>query len=115
MKREKVTLNNIGNGAAKELFDYELQRVLENIEDSNTDPTKVREITMKFKMKPSADREVIITEILAVSKLVPDVPFSLTMYPQKEKGGDLVAYQKDPNQYELDDIKDEKILKMKEK
>jgi len=37
-KYEKVGLDSIGRGAAGELFDEEMKRVLANIEDVNTDP-----------------------------------------------------------------------------
>ena len=40
----KVSLTNLGNGAAVELFDHELQKVLANIDDPNTDPKEKRKI-----------------------------------------------------------------------
>ena len=44
---EKLTLSNLGNGAAVELFGIELRRVLKDVMDPNTDPKAVREITLK--------------------------------------------------------------------
>jgi hypothetical protein len=52
-----VSLQNLGGGAAIELFDLELQKVLENISDENTRPAVVREITLKVKIKPGDDRD----------------------------------------------------------
>ena len=41
---EKINLSNLGNGAAKELFERELDRVLKDILDPNTEATAQREI-----------------------------------------------------------------------
>lgn len=54
----KLSLANLKNGAAIEAVDEELAGVLENIQDLNTQPTAVREITMKVKIKPDEDRSL---------------------------------------------------------
>lgn len=46
MQEVPVTLVSIGGGAAVELFDIELERVLANIKDVNTDPKTRRRITL---------------------------------------------------------------------
>lgn len=52
-----VTLESIGGGALKELFNAEMDRVMGNIRDINTDPAQKRTITMTVEFKPDAKRE----------------------------------------------------------
>ena len=65
---EKLSLATICNGTAVERFDYELQKVLENINDPNTEAEAVREITLKIKIKPDEAREMLKTEMSVSSK-----------------------------------------------
>ena len=57
-KEETLTLENLGNGAAVELFDEALEKVLKNIMDPNTDPKAERSITMKVTFKPDENRDM---------------------------------------------------------
>lgn len=43
---EITNLSEMSNGAVNERFNYELQKVVENICDPNTDPKKKRKITL---------------------------------------------------------------------
>ena len=53
---EKVSLLNLGGGAAVELFDRELNKVLKNIVDPNTEAKKQREVTLKVRKEPDEER-----------------------------------------------------------
>jgi|GEM_PF-1687722 len=77
---EQVSLSNLGHGAAVEIFDHELIRVLENIQDPNTKPDAVREITLKVKIKPDKARDFGIVEAQVVSKLAPVNPFTTRLF-----------------------------------
>lgn len=55
-KEEPMGLLNLGGGVAVEMFDQELQRVLDNIVDINTRADQVREISLKVKIKPDEER-----------------------------------------------------------
>ena len=68
-KDEKVSLVNLKDGAAIEMFDYELQRILDNIVDPNTNPETKREVTLKVSIKPDENREIGAVEITCVPKL----------------------------------------------
>jgi hypothetical protein len=69
-KQPIVTLSNIAGGAVPELFEHELQKVLANIADPNSDPSATREITLKFRFKPNTkNRGVGEIDILSASKL----------------------------------------------
>jgi len=72
---EPITLITLGNGAAVEKFQDELQKVLDNIMDPNTKPDEVREVTLKVKIKPDEKRSIGSIFIEAKSKLVADSAF----------------------------------------
>lgn len=52
----RVTLDTVADGALPELFERELDQVLENIADPNTPAEAIREITIKIKIRPDANR-----------------------------------------------------------
>ena len=74
MEFEKATLLNLAEGAAKEKFDFELQRVIENIQDLNTDPSQKREVILKVVFVADKERKKVSVEVSAKSKLAADVP-----------------------------------------
>lgn len=68
MPEEKLSLVNIEGGAAVEMFDIALQKVLENIHDINT-TADAREITLKVKIHPMPEnRSVIVYAITCPTK-----------------------------------------------
>lgn len=66
---ERLSLATICDKTAVERFDYELQKVLDNIIDPNTEATAAREITLTVKIKPDENREMIHTEMTVKSKM----------------------------------------------
>lgn len=71
---ELASLRTIDGGNAIEKFDFELQRTVENCLDQNTDPKAIRTITLKVKIKPSADRTSADVTYQAQSSLPADAP-----------------------------------------
>jgi len=63
MKLDKVTLASVSRGAAPQLFEYEFNRVLKNIQDPNTDPEEERSITLVVRFKPAKSREEAMTRV----------------------------------------------------
>lgn len=94
---EKVTLSNIGNGAAAELFNHELTRVLENISDPNTDADQTRKITLEFVIKPSPDRNMGSIAIKCSAKTAGVKPAAGSMYIV-QKGNKTEGYRSDTKQ-----------------
>lgn len=92
MSEEIVTLASIGNGAALELFDHELKRVIANIGDPNTTAKTKRAINIKVVIQPDEDRGIGFATVEVTSKLAGVKPVSSTMYFGK-KDGELVAVQ----------------------
>ena len=66
---ELVSLVNIGGGAAVEMFDQELNKVLENLDDVNKKGKDERSITVTVKFKPGEAQGIIGTSIEVKSKL----------------------------------------------
>lgn len=96
-----IRLDSIANGAASELFEEELQRVLRNIKDPNTNPEATRKITLTFEIRPTESREVGDVQILAASKLAPFKRVQ-TVIHMGHHGGRLVAVESNPQQLKLD-------------
>jgi len=64
-----VTLATLNEGAALELFDTELKKLLDNIADVNTDPELKRDITLKVVFEPDEDRKRATVSVKVTSKL----------------------------------------------
>ena len=57
-REDPMSLTNLGDGAAIEQFDEELQKVLDNIVDPNTEAKQVRKIILTVSIKPDDDRSI---------------------------------------------------------
>lgn len=100
MDYDRVTLDTINGGVAHELFDEELKRVLENIQDQNSKPDATREITLKFKITPDKHRRQAATSIQASSKIAPVDPKAGFMIFAGD-GTSIEAFTTDPRQQNL--------------
>jgi hypothetical protein len=85
-QQQNVTLENLGHGAAAEMFQKELENVIANIVDPNTKPDAVRTITLKMKVKPGKDRGLCSVEIACDCKVASVQPFETAMYVGMEHG-----------------------------
>lgn len=102
MPEEPVTLVSIGQGALVELFDIELERVLKNIADPNTDARSTRVITLKVTIKPDEERTMGSVGLSATSKVASSKPTATVVYMGR-KQGQLVAVESNPSQSSLFD------------
>ncbi|WP_338627646.1 replication terminator protein [Clostridium baratii] len=66
-----IDLEKFAEGALSEKFNTELKKVIENIEDPNTDFKKKRKLTVELTFESDENRELAIVDIVAKSKLVP--------------------------------------------
>ncbi|WP_163583308.1 replication terminator protein [Gracilibacillus saliphilus] len=69
--KQIVDLNAFANGEVAARFNYELQQLLENIADPNTDHKKARKLTMTLTLKPNEAREIVDTSIQVKSSPAP--------------------------------------------
>ena len=99
---KEISLETIADGTMPELFQVELDKVLKNIADMNTNPTAIREIKFSIKFKPDKERSHVESLISTGVKLAPQKGASTFLYLAKEKGK-LTAFENNPNQMELSD------------
>ena len=71
MEEQRKSFLDIGKGAMLERFDYELEKVIDNILDPNTPASKPRKITLTLTLKPDAERLPIGHEVVIKSNLQP--------------------------------------------
>lgn len=96
-----INIGNINEGAALDLFDLELRKVLENVADLSTVATATRTITLKFDFKPESDRCKVHCELTAKTSLAPVEKNVNKMFVAKTEDGALVALDADPRQMPL--------------
>lgn len=110
-KTPEADLVTIGNGAALELFKREMARVLANIKDPNTSPTKARSIGLTFSFKPYNDRSGAAIEIEVKSRICATTGVNATIYIQRIGGGAFEAYTQDNRQegFSFDKREDEEL------
>lgn len=86
MQEKIVDLATLARGAVSEKFEYELQKILRNILDPNTDPTKARSLTLKITFKPDFNRESTMVQVNATSSLAPEMPVTTALYIEERNG-----------------------------
>jgi hypothetical protein len=76
-----IDLNTFADGALAERINQELQRILENIADPNTEASKTRKLTVTLTLKADDKRDVILSSVVAKSALAPakDIQAKLIM------------------------------------
>lgn len=83
---EPVTLGNIADKAANELFSHELDKVMRNIDDPNTSAKGKRKLTLSFTFEPDADRHEVKTTVEVKSTLTPVKSYTKTSFLGKANG-----------------------------
>jgi hypothetical protein len=101
-KDDLVSLETLGQGAAVERFNLELQRALDNIADENTKAKGTREVTLKVKITPDEDREIAKVEVHTTSKLQAYLPFP-TQFVLGKQAGKACATEFNPRQKTIPD------------
>ncbi|ARK25982.1 replication terminator protein [Sporosarcina sp. P37] len=71
-----INLNDFAGGAAAEKFNNEMQRVLDNIADPNTDFKKARKVTLTVTLKANKNRDLANVAVEAKSTIAPSKPIS---------------------------------------
>lgn len=99
-KTYEVSLDTIRGGAAHELFDRELKRILKNIRDPNTKATAKRTVTLKVTFEPNEQRTGITTSLDCKAKLAPVRTLQDHVHVG-ERGGEEILVGYDPNQPSL--------------
>ncbi len=115
---EKKSIIEMARGAILERVDFEMERILENIQDANTSPTAKRKLTVSLELIPASDRKTIIVKATAKSVLTPTEPVVTSLALGGMPGtGEAMVYEMTPQvpgQYSLDGTVQEqpKVLKL---
>lgn len=115
---ESKSIMEMARGAILERVDFEMERVLKNIQDANTSPTAKRKLTVSLELLPSADRKTIIVKATAKSVLTPTEPVVTSLAMGGMPGtGEATVYEMTPQipgQYSLDGTVQDppKVLKL---
>lgn len=96
----KMTLSSICNGALEEIFQAELQKVLENVDDVNAKADAKRSLSITFEFKPFKDRNGAELTLRTSSKLVPRDPVETSVYIKATENG-MEAFVNDPRQQQM--------------
>jgi uncharacterized protein YuzE len=86
-----IDLSSFADGAVAERFNIELSRVLQNIADPNTDPKKVRKITLEVKLKADEKRDITLVDITAKSKVEPARPIETKIIMDYDSKGNVIG------------------------
>lgn len=89
---DAITLSNLSDGYAEDLFNKELRQTLANIQDPRTVAEKPRTITLTLKLMPDASRQIGSYELTCTSKLLPAAPVSGKI-EIKDADEDVKAYE----------------------
>jgi hypothetical protein len=101
MKSGLINFATLAGGAVEEKLQYALSEVAANIADPNTDPKKVRKITMTMTIKPNEQRTIADVAIDVKTTLAAPVGISTTIMIDRDEKGKAVAaeiYGTDPRQ-----------------
>ena len=69
-----LTLDNLGHGAARELFNDALEKVIQNIKDVNTEWKKARKLSLVITFMPNEERSevgLLIEPVLSLARTKP--------------------------------------------
>ncbi|HDR7393851.1 replication terminator protein [Bacillus toyonensis] len=86
-----LDLNSLAEGALAEKVDLEFERVLKNMKDPNTDPTKARSITITISFKGNKKRELWESTAKVTSKLVPAKEVEATFIVGRTEDGEVIG------------------------
>jgi hypothetical protein len=102
--QQKLSLANLGDGGAMELFNKVLEEVLENIQDTNTKPDAPRSIVLTVTLKPDLARDFSQTEYKVVPKLAPIMAQKTRVFLSQRPGpdGQFFATEHNPKQPNLE-------------
>lgn len=83
-------------GGIKERVDFEIGKVLDNINDPNTLAAKKRSIVVNIDLIPDDARRMIRVNTEVKSKLQPTTPIATTLYVMPDNNGEMQLYEATP-------------------
>lgn len=87
-----INLDSFAGGALAEQINTEISKIITNIYDPNTDPAKVRKLTLTISFKSNHNRSVAAVNIQTKSTLAPVMPMETNIMIDRDlKTGRVVA------------------------
>ncbi|MBQ1791672.1 MAG: replication terminator protein [Oscillospiraceae bacterium] len=105
MARQIKQLDELMDGALTERFNMEMDRVLKNVFDPNTDHKTKRQITITVEITPNEKRTAAGITVDVKSKIAPPVKLSQTCFLWQDDEGNVTATeitQQIPGQIDMD-------------
>ena len=90
-QRQIKNLDDLMDGTVTERFNYEMDRVLNNVFDPNTSPRQKRQIQIVIDIVPNEKRDAAEFKIDVKSKLASTVPTSQTVFLAQGSDGSVIA------------------------
>lgn len=98
-------LDEFMDGQLTERFNVELERVLNNCYDPNTDPQAKRAINIQIAITPNEDRTAAQFKVTVTSKIAPFIPVAKSILIDLDDNGCVIATEKSnqiPGQMDMD-------------
>lgn len=108
---KEVDLVTLQHGAVLKMFNREMEKVLDNIDNENIKPDLPRTVTIKLTFTPDREREHAVIKI-DVSSRLPSKPKEGVVFLAPKKGGRLAVMEDDWKQKELTDSNGENVFSM---
>lgn len=89
--RQIRKLDELMDGALTERFNYEMERVLNNVFDMNTDARKKRQIQIVIDIVPNERRDAAEFVVDVKSKLAPPIAVAQTVMIYQDDDGNVTA------------------------
>lgn len=86
-----IDLNTFADGALSERANVELQKILENIHDPNTDAKKARKLTLTITLSADEKRDVVLTNVVAKTTLAPAKPIESKLIMDMDNKGKITG------------------------
>lgn len=107
-KTIKLDLSQIGDGGLQEKVDKELEKVIANILDPNTEAKTARKLVITLTMKSDDTRQTVATAMEVKSTLAPQKAVaqpSSQFVLRINKGAELALFEADGGKWKLEAIK----------
>ncbi|WP_040194781.1 hypothetical protein [Clostridium culturomicium] len=89
--KTSINLDRLADGAVAERFNDALQKIMENIEDPNTDHKVKRKLTLEMTFDSTEDRALSEVTVIAKTKLAPRKAIATKFLIDKDMDGTILA------------------------
>lgn len=90
-ERQIKKLDELLDGGVTERFNLEMERVMDNVYDPNTDPKAKRQIQIIIDIKPNERRDAAEFKVDVKSKIAAMMPITQTVFLRQDDNGNVVA------------------------